>query len=177
MSQLLRLKHKNFRAYNWAFQNSVSQGNHELIEDLKDLGLQKSVSQENHELIKDLMDRGLDNQGNVHGSTFSVCITHVKNDILLHKKAIQCKITSITVSSQRTLGKLQATIFKSLFFPHFLSYLIFTTELHVMSVAANTVFCAGLGFTIFSAFYWCLKALPRTLPMFPCTQSPIIKCG
>ena len=32
-------------------------------------------------------------------------------------------------------------------FPHFLSYLIFTTELHVMSVAAaNTVFCAGLGF-------------------------------
>ena len=88
------------------------------------------------------MDRGLDNQGNVHGSTFSVCITHVKNDILLHKKAIQCKITSITVSSQRTLGKLQATIFKSLFFPHFLSYLIFTTELHVMSVAAaNTVFC------------------------------------
>lgn len=151
MSQLLRLKHKNFRAYNGAFQNSVSQGNHELIEDLKDdlkdLGLQKSVSQGNHELIKDLMDRGLDNQGNVHGSTFSVCITHVKNDILLHKKAIQCKITSITVSSQRTLGKLQATIFKSLFFPHFLSYLIFTTELHVMSVAAaNTVFCAGLGF-------------------------------
>ena len=138
MSQLLRLKHKNFRAYNWAFQNSVSQGNHELKEDLKDLGLQKSVSQENHGLIKDLMDRGLDNQGNVHGSTFSECITHhVKNGILLHKKAIQCKITSITVSSQENTWQIVGNNIQKPLFPSLL--VIF----NIYNRAARDVRCGG----------------------------------